>query len=208
MCTINSRRIKCMLSNRELKQNAWEQLRISYWMVLVVTLIVTALPAASSVAIVGFIIAGPLLVGQAIYLIDMIEHRTDGKKIELVIEGFKRSFVNSFVAILLIGIFTFLWSLLLIIPGIIKSLAYSMAPYIIADEPEIDAFEAIRKSQEMMRGHKMELFVLILSFIGWFFLGVLTFGVGMFFVMPYYQTTLANFYIELRGKRTIAQIIE
>lgn len=197
-----------MLSNRELKQNAWEQLRKSYWMVLVVTLIVTALPAASSVAIVGFIIAGPLLVGQAIYLIDMIEHRTDGKKIELVIEGFKRSFVNSFVAILLIGIFTFLWSLLLIIPGIIKSLAYSMAPYIIADEPEIDAFEAIRKSQEMMRGHKMELFVLILSFIGWFFLGVLTFGVGMFFVMPYYQTTLANFYIELRGKRTIAQIIE
>ncbi len=194
-----------MLSNRELKQNAWNQLRKSYWMVLLVTLIVTALPTASSVAAVGFVIAGPLLVGQAIYLIDMIENQTDGKKIELVIEGFKRSFINSFVATLLVGIFTFLWSLLLIIPGIIKSLAYSMTPYIIADEPGIDALDAIKKSQEMMRGHKMELFMLSLSFIGWFLLGVLTFGIGMFFVLPYYQTTLANFYLELRGKKVSTQ---
>lgn len=194
-----------MLSNRELKQNAWNQLRKSYWMVLLVTVIVTALPTASSVAAVGFVIAGPLLVGQAIYLIDMIENQTDGKKIELVIEGFKRSFINSFVATLLVGIFTFLWSLLLIIPGIIKSLAYSMTPYIIADEPGIDALDAIKKSQEMMRGHKMELFMLALSFIGWFLLGVLTFGIGMFFVLPYYQTTLANFYLELRGKKVSTQ---
>lgn len=194
-----------MLSNRELKQNAWNQLRKSYWMVLLVTVIVTALPTASSVAAIGFVIAGPLLVGQAIYLIDMIENQTDGKKIELVIEGFKRSFINSFVATLLVGIFTFLWSLLLIIPGIIKSLAYSMTPYIIADEPGIDALDAIKKSQEMMRGHKMELFMLALSFIGWFLLGVLTFGIGMFFVLPYYQTTLANFYLELRGKKVSTQ---
>jgi uncharacterized membrane protein len=196
-----------MLSNRELKRNAWDQLRKSYWMVLIVTFIVAALPTASSVAAVGFVIAGPLLVGQAIYLIDMIENHTDGKKIELVIEGFKRSFVNSFVATLLVGIFTFLWTLLLIIPGIIKSLAYSMTPYIIADEPGIDALVAIRKSQEMMNGHKMELFMLGLSFIGWFLLGALTFGVGMFFVIPYYQTTLANFYLELRGKKATTQQI-
>lgn len=198
-----------MLSNRELRRNAWDQLRKSYWMVLIVTLIVSALPAASSIAAIGFVIAGPLLVGQAIYLIDMIENQTDGKKIELVIEGFKRSFINSFVATLLVGLFTFLWSLLLIIPGIIKALAYSMTPYIIADEPDIDAFVAIRKSQEMMNGHKMELFTLILSFLGWFLLGMLTFGVGMFFVMPYFQTTLANFYLELRGKKSVAkQILE
>lgn len=197
-----------MLSNRELKRNAWDQLRKSYWMVLVVTLIVTALPAASSIAAVGFVIAGPLLVGQAIYLFDMIENKTDGKKIELVIEGFKRSFINSFVATLLVGLFTFLWSLLLIIPGIVKSLAYSMTSYIIADEPGIDALDAIKKSQEMMRGHKMELFMLILSFIGWFLLGAITFGVGMFFVMPYYQTTLANFYLELRGKKATPNVFE
>ena len=197
-----------MKSSRELRHQAWEQLRKSYWMVLVVTLIVTAVPAATSVAVVGFILMGPLLVGQAIYLIDMIETGSEGKKIELVIEGFKRSFVNSFLAVLLTGIFTFLWSLLFIIPGIIKSLAYAMTPYIIAENPEIDAMKAIDMSQEMMKGHKMELFFLHLSFIGWYILGMITFGVGMFFILPYVQTTVANFYVELRGKKVVTAEIE
>lgn len=197
-----------MKSSRELRHQAWEQLRKSYWMVLVVTLIVTAVPAATSVAVVGFILMGPLLVGQAIYLIDMIETGSDGKKIELVIEGFKRSFVNSFLAVLLTGIFTFLWSLLFIIPGIIKSLAYAMTPYIIAENPEIDAMKAIDMSQEMMKGHKMELFFLHLSFIGWYILGMITFGVGMFFILPYVQTAVANFYVELRGKKVVTAEIE
>lgn len=197
-----------MKSSRELRHQAWEQLRKSYWMVLVVTLIVTAIPTATSVAVVGFILMGPLLVGQAIYLIDMIETGSDGKKIELVIEGFKRSFVNSFLAVLLTGIFTFLWSLLFIIPGIIKSLAYAMTPYIIAENPEIDAMKAIDMSQEMMKGHKMELFFLHLSFIGWYILGMITFGVGMFFILPYVQTAVANFYVELRGKKVVTAEIE
>jgi uncharacterized membrane protein len=192
-----------MKSSRELRHQAWEQLRKSYWMVLVVTLIVTALPAASSIAVIGFLILGPLLVGQAIYLIDMIDNNTDGSKIELIIEGFKRSFVNSMLASILVGIFTFLWSLLFIIPGIIKFFAYAMTPYIIAENPNIDAMAAIDKSQEMMKGHKMELFMLHLSFIGWYLLAALTFGVGMIFLLPYVKTAEANFYIELRGKKTI-----
>ena len=192
-----------MKSSRELRHQAWDQLRKSYWMVLVVTLIVTAIPTASAIAVVGFILMGPLLVGQAIYLIDMIETGSDGKKIELVIQGFKRSFVNSFLAVLLTGIFTFLWSLLFIIPGIIKSLAYAMTPYIIAENPDIDAMKAIEMSQEMMKGHKMELFMLHLSFIGWYILGMITFGVGMFFLLPYVQTAVANFYVELRGKKVV-----
>lgn len=192
-----------MKSSRELRHQAWDQLRKSYWMVLVVTLIVTAIPTASAIAVVGFILMGPLLVGQAIYLIDMIETGSDGKKIELVIEGFKRSFVNSFLAVLLTRIFTFLWSLLFIIPGIIKSLAYAMTPYIIAENPDIDAMKAIEMSQEMMKGHKMELFMLHLSFIGWYILGMITFGVGMFFLLPYVQTAVANFYVELRGKKVV-----
>ena len=197
-----------MKSSRELRHQAWEQLRKSYWMVLVVTLIVTAVPTATSVAVVGFILMGPLLVGQAIYLIDMIETNSDGKKIELVIEGFKRSFVNSFIAILLTRIFIMLWSLLLIIPGIIKAYAYSMTPYIIAENPEVDAMKAIDMSQEMMRGHKMELFFLHLSFIGWFILSLFTLGVGLFFLIPYIQTSVANFYLELRGKKTVTAILD
>ena len=197
-----------MKSSRELRHQAWEQLRKSYWMVFLVTLIVSLLPTASSVAIIGFILMGPLVVGQAIYLIDMIETNSDGKKIELVIEGFKRSFVNSFIAILLTRIFIMLWSLLLIIPGIIKAYAYSMTPYIIAENPEVDAMKAIDMSQEMMRGHKMELFFLHLSFIGWFILSLFTLGVGLFFLIPYIQTSVANFYLELRGKKTVTAILD
>ena len=138
----------------------------------------------------------------------MIETGSDGKKLELVIDGFKRSFVNSFIAILLTRIFTMLWSLLFIIPGIIKAYAYSMTPYIIADNPEIDAMKAIEMSQEMMKAHKMELFFLHLSFIGWYILTIFTFGIGMFFLMPYVQTSVANFYVELRGKKTVTAILD
>lgn len=195
-----------MKSSRELRHQAWNQLKTSYWMVFVVTLIVFMLPTASSIAVIGFIIAGPLLVGQSIYLMDMIEINPDGKKIELIIEGFKKSFVNSLVAMLLVGIFTFLWTLLFIIPGIVKSLAYAMTPYIIASDPSIDAMKAIDKSQEMMKGHKMELFLLYLSFLGWFILAAIT-VVGMVFLVPYIQTTVANFYIELRGKKKFVDAI-
>lgn len=191
-----------MKSSREIRLLAWEQLRKSYWMVFVAVLIVSMVPAASSLAVVGFIIAGPLLVGQAIYLVDMIDHGTDGKKLELLFEGFKKSFLNSFLAMLLVGLFTFLWSLLFVIPGIIKMFSYAMTPYIIADHPDIDAIKAIDESRRMMHGHKAELFFLRLSFIGWFILGMIT-VVGFIFVLPYYQTAEANFYLELRGRKVI-----
>ena len=193
-----------MKSSREIRLLAWEQLRKSYWMVFVAVLIVSMVPAASSFAVVGFIIAGPLLVGQAVYLVDMIDNGTDGKKLELLFEGFKKSFLNSFLAMLLVGLFTFLWSLLFVIPGIIKMFSYAMTPYIIAENPEIDAMAAIDKSREMMNGHKAELFFLRLSFIGWFILGAITI-VGFVFVLPYYQTAEANFYVELRGKKKIIE---
>jgi uncharacterized membrane protein len=118
-----------------------------------------------------------------------------------LIEGLKKSLVNSIVAGLLNMVFVFLWSLLFIIPGIIKALAYSMYPYIIADNPEIDAMEALRRSEEMMRGNKTRLLSLFISFIGWFILSMFTFGIGLFFLMPYIQTSVANFYVDLRGPK-------
>ena len=98
-------------------------------------------------------------------------------------------------------VFVFLWSLLFFIPGIIKALAYSMYPYIIADNPEIDAMEALRQSEEMMRGNKTRLLALFVSFIGWFILCIFTAGIGLFFLMPYIQTSVANFYVDLRGPK-------
>ena len=185
------------LNSKGYRQKTWNQLRKSYWSVLVAVIIVLAVTTASAPLV--FILVGPMLVGQAYYLMDVSMNENEGKNFELLIEGFKKSLVNSIVANILVGIFTFLWSLLFIIPGIIKYYAYSMTPFIIADDPDIDFMTAIKKSQEMMRGHKFRLFKLELSFIGWFFLGALAFGIGLFFVYPYYQLAHANFYLDIKS---------
>lgn len=96
------------------------------------------------------------------------------------------------------NIYIFLWTLLLIIPGIIKSYAYSMVPYILADNPNIGVNKAIALSNEMTRGHKADMFVLDLSFIGWYILGMIPFGLGIFFVNPYFNATNAELYLVLR----------
>lgn len=96
------------------------------------------------------------------------------------------------------NIYIFLWTLLLIIPGIIKSYAYSMVPYILADNPNIGINKAIELSNDMTRGHKLDMFVLDLSFIGWYLLGILALGVGVLFVNPYFNATNAELYLVLR----------
>lgn len=101
--------------------------------------------------------------------------------------------------LLLMRIMIYLWTLLLIIPGIIKSLSYAMTPYILVDNPELTASEAIHRSRMMMKGHKFDLFYLYLSFIGWFFLCILTFGIGFLWFFPYIQTTEASFYEEIKA---------
>jgi uncharacterized membrane protein len=186
-------------NSKEYRVQSWNQLRKSYWSVLVATLIVLAVSSAS--APLAFILVGPLFVGQAYYLMDVAIKEDEGKNFELLAEGFKKSLVTSIVANILMGIFIFLWALLFIIPGIIKYYAYSMTHFIIADEPDIDFMEAIRKSQELMKGHKFRLFKLQLSFIGWFILGALAFGIGLFFVYPYFQLAHANFYLDIRGQK-------
>jgi uncharacterized membrane protein len=108
-------------------------------------------------------------------------------------EGFKY-FWPAFKVYFLVGLYTMLWSMLFVIPGIVKTYSYSQAAYIIAENPEMGANEAITRSREMMNGHKMELFVLQLSFIGWMLLGCITFGLAFIYVSPYMQATYVNFY--------------
>ena len=100
--------------------------------------------------------------------------------------------------LLLMEIMVGLWSLLLFIPGIIKSFSYAMTPYILVDNPELTASEAIHRSRMMMKGHKFDLFYLYLSFIGWFFLAIMTMGVGFLWLTPYIQTAEASFYEEIK----------
>lgn len=100
----------------------------------------------------------------------------------------------------LTGLFTFLWALLLIVPGIIKSFSYAMTPFILIDNPELTANEAIDRSRAMMRGHKFDLFWLLLSFIGWFILCMLTLGIGFFWLIPYTYTSVAGFYKDVKAE--------
>ncbi|WP_432199486.1 DUF975 family protein [Anoxybacillus gonensis] len=95
---------------------------------------------------------------------------------------------------LLFGLFVFLWSLLLIIPGIIKSLSYSQTFFLLKDHPEYSALQAISESKKRMKGYKGKLFLLYLSFIGWGLLSMLTFGIGFLWLVPYIYTSLAAFY--------------
>ena len=96
-------------------------------------------------------------------------------------------------------ILTVLWSLLFIIPGIIKSFSYAMTPFIIEEYPELTATEAIHRSRMMMRGHKFDLFWLLLSFIGWGILNIFTLGIGTLWLVPYMETSMAAFYGEVKN---------
>ena len=98
----------------------------------------------------------------------------------------------------LAGILVFLWSLLFIVPGVIKTYSYSMALFIYAENPGMGAREALRKSEEMMEGHKMDFFVLQLSFIGWHLLGFITFALAYVYVIPYIFATSVNFYYAIK----------
>ncbi len=153
-------------------------------------------PFASIGSLVTFLLTGTLTVGAARFFLNLINRTEPG--IEDLFSAFK-NYGNTLVLGLLTMLYTFLWSLLLIIPGIIKSLGYFAAPYILAEHPEIKASEALRMSEEMMKGHKKELFLLGLSFAGWFLLSILTLGIGIIFLQPYYQTTMAEFFNEISG---------
>lgn len=111
------------------------------------------------------------------------------------------NFSNNMVAGILVPIFTFLWSLLFFIPGIVKSFSYAMMFYILNDHPEYSATQAITEICKMMHGHKGELFVLYLSFLGWDLLSLLTLGIlEIVYVAPYKAAAVAGFYDAIKGE--------
>ena len=141
------------------------------------------------------IVAGPFALGFAGYFLKRIRGEEIATK--NIFDGFNR-FFYSFLAQFLINLFTILWLLLLIIPGIVKALAYSMTFYIMYDNPGIDPLEAIKRSRIMMKGYKFKLFLLYLSFIGWALLCLLTFFIGCLWLYPYINLSVANFYENLK----------
>jgi len=115
-----------------------------------------------------------------------------------------RWFKTAFCARFLTGLFIFLWSLLLIIPGIVASYTYAMVPYILAEDPDMTASDAIAVSKRMMEGNRWRLFCLEFSFIGWIILSAFTLGIGNLFLTPYRAAAKAAFYRDLRGQNVSA----
>ena len=136
----------------------------------------------------------PLGWGFSVYFLSVSRDEETG--FSLLFSGYK-DFVRIFFTYLLQILYIFLWSLLLVIPGIIKSLSYAMTPYVLRDSPDLKYDAAITESMRLMDGHKMKLFLLLLSFIGWALLCLLTFGVGFLLLSPYMQTSIALFYADL-----------
>ena len=139
------------------------------------------------------VLAGPLAVGYAKVFLDLV-YGDPHPNVNKLFDGFRTDFGGNIVLSIMVGIFTFLWMLLFIIPGIVKAYAYSMAFFVKAEHPEYDWRQCINTSKEMMRGYKFKLFVLELSFIGWWFVCLFTFGLGGFWLSPYIFCTKANFY--------------
>lgn len=110
-----------------------------------------------------------------------------------------RNYGHKVWGMFLMGFFILLWSLLFVIPGIVKAFSYAMTPYILEENPELSANDAIDRSRAMMKGHKFDLFWLMLSFIGWFILSVLTLGIGFLWLIPYAQTATAAFYEDVKA---------
>ncbi|HRY84227.1 MAG TPA: DUF975 family protein, partial [Candidatus Cloacimonadota bacterium] len=118
--------------------------------------------------------------------------------IDEMFDGFKE-FKRAMVAYLLICLYTILWSLLLIVPGIIAGIGYSQAFLIMHEDKNISPQDAMNQSKAMMMGHKTEFFMLQLSFIGWVILGILSFGIGMLWVSSYIQTANVIYYHRLKA---------
>ena len=114
-----------------------------------------------------------------------------------------KQYARTVGAVLLVFVYTLLWTLLLVIPGIIKAYSYSMTFYILRENPEMTAGDAITASQKMMDGHKMDLFLLSLSFIGWAILASITFGIGYLWLIPYIYTAYAAFYETLKKETSV-----
>lgn len=194
------------MNRAELKTAAKQQIKGKIGILFVITLIILVISIGSSI-ILSFIpfvgsLASAIIISPALglSLIRVFLNVTAGGNPDVkdAFCGFD-DFWAAFKVNFLVGLFTYLWSLLFIIPGIIKSISYSMSMYILAENKGKPALECINESKAMTKGYKMDLFILGWSFIGWVLLGAVTFGIAFIWVVPYMEVTLINAYKYLKS---------
>lgn len=202
------------MSRKELRARARAQLggkifAESWLIAILVSIIVAAVTGVSNVVpVVGaIIVSGPLAYGMSKLF---LKQARDNEKMDIagVFDGFKEDFAGNLLLGLMQAIFIALWSMLFVIPGIVKSYAYSMAYFIKNDDPSKGWKQCIDESRAMMKGHKMQLFLLDLSFIGWIIVGSFCFGIGVLWVEAYMQAARAQFYESIKPVEEAAPATE
>lgn len=187
-------------ANKILMAEAREALSGKWDLAVGCTLVFMLISIVSSVIpLGGLVIDGALAFGFAsVFLALSRKHTPD---IKVLFKGFYSfdMFLNALVARLLTILFTLLWAILFIVPGIIAAISYSQVFFILADDPSITASDAIDKSKKMMFGYKWKYFCLGLRFIGWAILCIFTVGIGFLWLVPYMQTTFAKFHDDIKG---------
>lgn len=182
------------------REAAWSQLTGKWQPAVIFSLVYVAIVLVINyvgtkndyISFLSMLLLFPLQYGAAVAFLSFKRTGVDVKIGDMFV-GFN-DYGRVFVTILLQTLYIVLWSLLLVVPGIIKAISYSQTIYILKDNPELKFNGAIERSMAMMEGHKMEAFLLGISFIGWLLLGVLTLGIGMLWVTPYMNTAYAHFY--------------
>ena len=188
-----------MKTSSELRAQAWGVLSGKWGMAVVATLVygvisgvLSFIPFVSWIA--TLLVSLPLAYGFTVMLLNVV--RGSDVQLDTMGEGFK-DYGRILGTMLLSSVYQFLWALLLIVPGIIKGYSYALTPYLLKDHPELKFNAAIEESMRLMSGNKMRLFLLDLSFIGWFLLGIITFGIAFLWITPYWNTARAAFYEDL-----------
>ncbi len=182
----------------------------SNWLMALVISLVASLISYVAASIIpgigGLIVVGPLTFGvTSAYLAYARNQKTD---IEALFSGFKTDFVQNLLIGIMTAVFTFLWSLLFVIPGIVKSYAYSMAYFVKIDNPDWNWEQCITESRKIMDGNKWKLFCLDLSFIGWGFVCMFTFGIGALWLTPYMEAARASFYESIKETVQVTEQVE
>lgn len=201
--------IQVPFSCKRIREDAWSALEGNWTFACIVsvlygiTAIIVQVPFGDSAAscllsICLSVLQSVLVIGFCACFLDIVRKKSKSCSRIFLAYASLRFFGKTFWTSLLAGIFIFLWSLLLVVPGIIKAISYSLVYFILIDNPEYSAIEAITKSREMMYGHKWELFCLFFSFIGWWLLCVVTFGIAAIWVSSYFMTAFAKFYENLK----------
>lgn len=193
------------MERKEIKQRSKEQIKGNIFKLFVITVIIAII---NSVCLdieevgpfISTILNAILQMGVIIVYLKLV--KGECVSITDVFKGFNMP-IKAILVNILVTVFTALWSLLFVIPGIIKSLSYFAAPYILAENPEMSVLDAITKSRQMMDGHKADLFILQLSFFFWWMLVPFTFGLALIYVIPYMSAAMTNFYLSLKETDTV-----